>query len=110
MFSPEGKPLKSVELGKAFSALRQEGPAIMSHPFLIHRESGRLWLFAGSDLFQIEESSGFLLKRVKLPRRALSRRDDRSDFDVAEGGFFHHDGRSLYFMDWEGRLRRLGKA
>ena len=106
----EGTPLEPVPLEKTLAGLRSEGPGLWRKPWVIRRESGRLWLLAGVALLQIEESSGSLLKRVDLPTRKLDVRDDRSGFHVAADGVFYHDGRSLHFMDWEGRLKRLRRA
>ncbi|MEK7656694.1 MAG: hypothetical protein AAB412_02985, partial [Elusimicrobiota bacterium] len=99
----------SREFEKALAVLRQEDARIIRRPLVLHRGPGSVWLFAGPALLRLDET-GALLKRVELSRRVLDRMDDRSGFHVVENGIFHHDGRFLYFMDWEGNLRRLGRA
>ena len=102
-----GMPLPPVSLAKALAQAREERPGLWTQPWIIHREDGRLWLFAGTALLQIDESDGALLGSVALPSRQRGRLEYLSGFHVAEDGIFYHDGRSLYFSDWRGRFRSL---
>ncbi|MBI5882202.1 MAG: hypothetical protein HZB91_03755 [Elusimicrobia bacterium] len=104
LLTREGEFLPPISLEAALKSLPAEEARNEAMPRVLRVEGGMLWLLAaeGGRLLKVELATGQVSRSWDLPKgRALT------GPSVTEKGFFLDTSRALYFIDWEGKARKL---
>ncbi|MCX5797634.1 MAG: hypothetical protein NTY77_19255 [Elusimicrobia bacterium] len=109
MIRPDGSAAPLLDLAPALAALpRQKGKpsqGLSRFPILLRVGDGELWaLLSGRWLARLDAKSGALKACWELPCRPKNGRDS---VQSVPAGFFLHDGERTFFVDWEGKARKL---
>lgn len=110
---PDGTFLPPVDLKAVLASLKAPFPTLWVLPDLVHREGRQAWLTVKDRmLIRVDLDKGTLLDRWDFPDAPDNRtqRWHYSGLQTTDTGLFYHSGRHLYFIRWDGSIRKLQSA
>jgi hypothetical protein len=105
----DGSAAPAVDLGAAMAALPKSRPkggrGFSRFPILLKVGDGEVWVLLRSRwLARVDSRTGELKGSWRLPAQPVRGKDS---VQAVDGGFFLHDGERIWFVDWEGKARKL---
>ncbi|MBI5239241.1 MAG: hypothetical protein HY926_02105 [Elusimicrobia bacterium] len=109
MLRPDGSAAPVLDLSAALAALPKAGKRDRKgpprFPILLKVEDGAVWVvLRQSWLARVDAGTGELKESWRLPARPARGKDS---VQAVDGGFFLHDGERIWFVDWEGKAKKL---
>lgn len=109
MLRPDGSAAPVLDLGPAMASLPKSRPdggrGYSRFPILLKVGDGEAWVvLRGEWLARVDASTGEPKETWRLPAQPSRGKDS---VQAVGEGFFLHDGERIWFVDWEGRARKL---